>query len=271
MGKEVNRKIALRVATLLLSATAVLANAAPAAAIVNGAPDGDAHPNVGLLVGVIPGVGVFPVCSGTLIAPRVFLTAGHCTGYLQANGMTWAAVTFDSAATGLSTFHPGMLATHPLFNKSQSDPADLGVLVLFEPVDITPAQLPSLGQLDAMNVDKGLDDQAFSAVGYGAIGWVHAEEPTPGGKEWYSDFVRRVSSPGFKALNENRLHLSQNPSLDLGGTCYGDSGGPNFIGGTNVIAGTTMTGDHVCRSTNIIYRLDTPTARSFLENFLTLP
>jgi hypothetical protein len=271
MGKEVNRKIALRAASLLLSATALLANAAPAAAIVNGELDGEGHPNVGLLVGVIPGVGVFPVCSGTLIAPTVFLTAGHCTGYLQANGMTWAAVTFDSQATGLSTFYPGMLVTHPMFNQSQSDPADLGVLVLFEPVTIAPAQLPAAGQLDAMNVNRGLDDQRFTAAGYGAMGWFKPQEPVEGGKVWYSDFQRRVSSPGFRALNENRIHLSQNPSLELSGTCYGDSGGPNFIGDTNVIAGTTMTGDHVCRSTNIIYRLDTPTARSFLENFLTLP
>jgi hypothetical protein len=272
MGIEVNRTIALRAATLLLSGTALLANAAPAAAIINGAPDGDAHPNVGLLVGVVPGVGVFPVCSGTLIAPTVFLTAGHCTGYLQALGMDWAAVTFDRAASRTSRFYAGMLSTHPLFNRSQSDPADLGVLVLFDPIThIAPAQLPSLGELDGMNMTSGLDGQRFTAAGYGAIGSYKPDYAVQGGKVWYSDFVRRVASPRFKALNANRLHLSQNAALGDSGTCYGDSGGPNFIGDTDVIAGTTMTGDHVCRATNVVYRLDTPTARWFLANFLTLP
>jgi len=60
-----------------------------------------------------------------------------------------------------------------------------------------------------------------------------------------------------------------------GGTCYGDSGGPNFLGAgaseTNIIAGTTVTGDTPCRATNVDYRLDTPSARSFLGQFVTLP
>jgi secreted trypsin-like serine protease len=57
--------------------------------------------------------------------------------------------------------------------------------------------------------------------------------------------------------------------------CYGDSGGPNFLGSgsgeTNIIAGTTITGDTPCHSTNVDYRLDTPSARSFLRNYVTLP
>ena len=60
-----------------------------------------------------------------------------------------------------------------------------------------------------------------------------------------------------------------------GGTCYGDSVGPNFLGAgaseTNIIAGTTVTGDTPCRETNVDYRLDTPSARSFLGQFVTLP
>jgi hypothetical protein len=268
----VNRQIGLRAASLFLSVAALLATAAPAAAIVNGAPDGEAHPNVGLLAAVVPGVGFMAVCSGTLVAPDVFLTAGHCTGWLQAVGVGRAYVTFDPAASGLSNFHGGTLYTHPYFNKSNSDPADLGVLVLDEPItDVVPAELPTAGLLDTMSANRGLDDQLFGAVGYGAIGWFKPDYPVQGGKVWYSDFVRRQSAPRFKALNENRIHTSQNPALGDSGTCYGDSGGPNFIGDSSVLAGITMTGDHVCRSTNIIYRLDTPTARWFLNYFVALP
>jgi hypothetical protein len=56
--------------------------------------------------------------------------------------------------------------------------------------------------------------------------------------------------------------ISMNPALGDGGTCYGDSVGPNFLGGgsteTKIVAGTTITGDFMCRATKVDYRLDTP-------------
>jgi hypothetical protein len=71
------------------------------------------------------------------------------------------------------------------------------------------------------------------------------------------------------------LKISMNPAHGDGGTCYGDSGGPNFSGAgdteTNIVAGTTITGDFMCRATNVDYRMDTPSAWSFLEQFVTLP
>jgi hypothetical protein len=62
-----------------------------------------------------------------------------------------------------------------------------------------------------------------------------------------------------------------NPSTGDGGTCYGDSGGPNFLGSSNTLAATTITGDAICRSTNVVYRLDTAAARAFLGGYVTLP
>lgn len=66
-----------------------------------------------------------------------------------------------------------------------------------------------------------------------------------------------------------------NPARGDGGTCYGDSGGPNFLGAgadeTNIVAAITVTGDFMCRSTNVVYRLDTESARTFLSQFVTLP
>ena len=69
------------------------------------------------------------------------------------------------------------------------------------------------------------------------------------------------------------LRLSQNASTGNGGTCYGDSGGPNFLGdgASAVLVANTITGDTACRSTNVDYRLDTDSARSFLGQFVTLP
>jgi hypothetical protein len=66
-----------------------------------------------------------------------------------------------------------------------------------------------------------------------------------------------------------------NPRLSDGGTCFGDSGGPNFLGAgateTNILAATTITGDFMCRATNVVYRLDTESARSFLGQYIQLP
>jgi hypothetical protein len=66
-----------------------------------------------------------------------------------------------------------------------------------------------------------------------------------------------------------------NPAKGDAGTCYGDSGGPNFLGAgageTSIVAATTITGDSMCRATNVTYRLDTASARSFLKTYVTLP
>ena len=88
----------------------------------------------------------------------------------------------------------------------------------------------------------------------------------------YPDPNKRMRSvESYNSLTKAWLKLSQNPSHGDGGACYGDSGGPNFIGTGTTIAATTITGDSVCRSTNVTYRLDTQEARDFLGQFVTLP
>jgi len=80
----------------------------------------------------------------------------------------------------------------------------------------------------------------------------------------YAD-IRYVATGGLEALNPSWLRISMNPALGDGGTCYGDSGGPNFLGAganeTNIVAGRTITGDFMCRATNVDYRMDTASAR----------
>jgi hypothetical protein len=79
----------------------------------------------------------------------------------------------------------------------------------------------------------------------------------------------------LNSVTTSWLRMSQNASTGNGGTCYGDSGGPNFLRAgateTNIVAGTTITGDTPCRSTNVDYRLDSPSARAFLGQYVTLP
>ena len=53
-----------------------------------------------------------------------------------------------------------------------------------------------------------------------------------------------------------------------GGTCFGDSGGPNFLGTTNVVAGVTSFGKNpTCAGTGGVYRVDRADDLDWLATF----
>jgi V8-like Glu-specific endopeptidase len=243
-------------AVLLL---AVLLPAAPAGAITNGVADGSRHPNVGGLVSPTQySDGTWLYCSGTLISPTVFLTAAHC-----AEDGERVAVTFDPDYQAGDKIYYGTFQADPLYPGPTSDSHDIAVVVLDRAVKgITPAKLPTLNSLSGLSAT-----QQFTSVGYGA----YEVTNEPGGHQYLYDDVRMVATGTLNATNKTWLRISMNPSTGNGGTCYGDSGGPNFLGTTNIVAATTITGDAVCRSTNVDYRLDTEVARAFLGQYVTLP
>jgi hypothetical protein len=80
-----------------------------------------------------------------------------------------------------------------------------------------------------------------------------------------------VATGTLNSVNKSWLRISMNPATGNGGTCYGDSGGPNFLGTTDIVAAITITGDAVCRSTNVDSRLDTASARAFLSQYVRVP
>ncbi len=247
-----------------VAVTAVLVGASCAFAITNGEPDGNRHPEVGaLLAQQAFSDGTWEECTGTLIAPRVFLTAEHCD-----EGVSRVNVTFDSSYSYPSgTTYSGTWHGDPRYNQSQSDPHDIAVVVLDKAVKgITPARLPAAGSLSSVT-----GSQQFTSVGYGA----QSVSSGPGGHVFHYEDVRYVAVGTLNSITPSWLRISQNASTGNGGTCYGDSGGPNFLGAgsseTNIVAGTTITGDTNCGSTNVDYRLDTPSARSFLAQYVNLP
>lgn len=261
----------------LLAVTTALAIAfllaVPASGITFGQPDGNAHPSVGGLIAEwrTPGQKDL-LCSGTLISPKVFLTAAHCTAFLESRGIFQVWVTFDPEFTANSKLFPGTFVTNPGFNPSQSDPGDIAVVIFSKAVrNITSALLPEAGLFDRMSAKNGLKGQKFTAVGYGVI------QPTlGGGPPTFPDTnLRWHAVSEFNALNGAWLRLSQNDATGDGGTCFGDSGGPNFLGAgqneTRIIAAITITGDAMCLATNVTYRLDAPAAQTFLANFVDVP
>jgi Trypsin len=140
---------------------------------------------------------------------------------------------------------------------------DIAVVVFDKPIrGIAPATLPAADSLSDLS-----GSQTFTAVGYGA----YEVTKGPGGQQFLYNDVRMMATGTLNSTNPSWLRISMNPSTGNGGTCYGDSGGPNFLGTTEIIAAITITGDAVCRSTNVVYRLDTESARTFLAGYVELP
>jgi V8-like Glu-specific endopeptidase len=250
------RLVALGALALLL----VGLPAAPARAITFGTLDGSRHPWVGALV-VETSTGVKDwACTGTLVAPKVFLTAAHC---LAGSGIAphdvW--VTFDPAFSTGGTFFRGTYTVDPRYGTTpRSDYHDLAVVVLDAAPGIPSATLPPAGWLDR----PGNRDQRFTAVGYGKV----RDDKTKGPHTSYYDGQRRYVTQAFQSLTRDVVTFSMNPSTGNGGTCYGDSGGPHFVGDSTMVVAITITGDMYCRSTDKDYRIDTPESLAFIRSFI---
>jgi secreted trypsin-like serine protease len=265
MRESLLRRVAVLVALL------VLTTSQNAAAITYGQPDGNLHPNVGAMIR-LRSDGVFRIlCSGSLIAPRVFLTAAHCTTFLEQQGISDVWVTFDSKFTQTSKLIHGTMHSNPNFNQAQPDTADIAVIVLDKAVKMTPVQLPRAGLLDRMKADGTLNRALFTSVGYG----IQEPQTGPGGITAAFPMERWYAVGEFNALNNSWIRISQVQATGDGGTCSGDSGGPQFLGAgateTKTQVSITIKGDPFCFATNVVYRLDTPQARAFLGQFVTLP
>jgi secreted trypsin-like serine protease len=272
------RAIGTGLTIALLAMVSLVLSVGSAGAITFGQPDGNLHPNVGALLADYdpdsPGPDI--LCSGTLIAPTVFLTAAHCTAFLEAEGISQVWVTFTPAYDEDSTSLAGLVAAssfvgNALFGSGgASDTHDIAVVLFPQPLTgVTPAQLPTAGLLDQLKATHQLNDQTFTAVGYGTV----REDKTGGPHSLFFDGVRRYALQHALNLEKAWLLLSMNPSTGNAGTCYGDSGGPHFLGGVDsgLVVSITITGDRWCRASDKTYRVDTPAARAFLDDYVTLP
>ena len=266
-------RVRLALAAALL---AVLAGAASVAqAITFGEPDGTRHPNVGGLVTDwnpdSPGPDQF--CTGTLVSATLFLTAAHCLdGWFPDDQPVWVTFepSYDEDAVSPGNLYSVVSWTiHEGYGSGgANDMPDIAIVELASARSVAPAQLPTLGLLDTYS-QRQLRGLTFTTVGYGLV-----RNTKKGGPHGFLDETNRlVAQQTLLSLQPSWLTLSMQPSTGNGGTCYGDSGGPHFLGGmeSNLIISLTVTGDAMCRATDKTYRLDTPDAQEFLSRFGLVP
>jgi hypothetical protein len=164
------RTLAGAVAVLLISA----GFGGRAWAITGGAPDGNRHSNVVAVIAYHPVYGLLPF-TGTLIHPKVILTAGHAVSWIESGEVTLYGVSFGQEADlqAPSTWLPvsAMVAAFTGFNANPHG-ADIAALILQDPVtSVAPATLPTAGFLDdlrkAGQLQAGPQATRFTVVGYG--------------------------------------------------------------------------------------------------------
>jgi hypothetical protein len=251
-----------------------------AVAITNGQLDGGKHPYVGLMVAYDKSNKPLWACSGTLMSPTVFLTAGHCTYGLDPEKGDRVEMWFDQGPIPLDDIHEGTGGvsgtphTMPTFDPNAFYLRDLGV-VQIDPEDAVtmPAygELPTLDQLDAMRTQRGRTDMTFTTVGYGM------QQSFPDAASWKNVAipVRMDATPHLIQIDGGQagdygLVLSNN--ANTGGACYGDSGGPSFVGDSNVVAAVTSgLANSTCAGTFLAFRLDRSWSLDWLKNTFDLP
>lgn len=190
------------------------------------------------------------------------MTAGHCT--LGFSGPF--KVTFDPAGdTNPSAQYINVIAKYTIPSyanaaknsnslQNGNDVPDVAVLVLAHaPAGIRPADLPSVGLIDTLDLNTSL----VSVVGYGVNNFTNANNASIGPR-----YYKNVNiTPGQRTQSAD-IYLKTGAA-----SCFGDSGGPNFLAGKNIVLGATSWGQSVtCNDHGYLYRIDNTEALNFLNN-----
>ncbi|MBX3205198.1 MAG: S1 family peptidase [Labilithrix sp.] len=219
-----------------------------ASAVINGKPSDSSQDAVVLLVHYDPASGGFGQCTGTLLAPRLVLTARHCVGdtdryaACRADGTPIAAgaVRKNHKANTMYVFTG---KDRPEFGRGQVTPAGRGkkilddggtnlcnrdiALVVLEK-DVENAQIAPV-RLDG-DVEVG---ELITAVGWG----VTEDTPQPEQRQQRKNVKITNVGPDKKqgGVPPNEFEVGES-------ICSGDSGGPAIAQETNAVVGVVSRG-----------------------------
>lgn len=248
----------------------------PALAITGNFVKDFEHPFVGLVVFYDEAGEFSHRCSGSLLSPTVFLTAGHCTDgaatarvyFQQDAGANYNPATQNDPISGYpDTCAAGTLGSvcatsDELYNYGFADFAgfpnthDAGLVILDQPIAVAEyGSLAAAGSLDSLSTRRGQLDLSFTVSGYGL------SSSNPVFVESYRERLMATSQlVNLKSFNNAGFNLqtTANPGGGKGGTCSGDSGGPVFYpSNTNVVVAVTSFGMNAwCRGVDFAYRTD---------------
>jgi Trypsin len=300
-----------RILALLAAVVALMAMATPAQAIKGGVADAGAHPYVGELLFFVPSEqdprfndpGAWFTCSGTLVSPTIVVTAGHCTFDVGVNGEdststsggndVWISFAeepdfsilppssqfapddnegrYDAWSSALNASDEWIGATavhHPEYDNDAFFTHDVGVLQLSEPVTMPIyGQLPTAGLLNELYAEN--KNQRYTAVGYGVE--KSGPKTTLGGDTRRRAELRLVNLTGVGGIGKGTA-AKFSSNANTGGTCFGDSGGPIFVSGTNtLVAVVSFAANLNCAGTSGAYRIDQADDLAFLAGFGITP
>lgn len=264
---------------LLAALTMALTMALPAQAITDGEPTTD-HSEVVLILMEVGGEPTYR-CSGTLLSPTIVVTAGHCTSNFPDEPFSGMRVFTEADVeygdnnypyAGDNAVEAVDWAAHPDYENAPFWFNDVGMIeleapgVVFEDGDESQfGTLPEVDSLDKYAKKRGQNKAWFTSVGYGLqrINPVFVE----------SERIRYVAYPKLNAINapgmtgDYSMLLSNNHAT--GGTCFGDSGGPNFLKDTTIVAGVTSFGlNGNCAGNGGVFRLDRQNVLDFINEFM---
>jgi hypothetical protein len=279
--------------------------AAPVGAITYGQLDAGEHPYVGFMIFFDPSAPGWFSCSGTLLDSDTFLTAGHCTfpvgtnmsatpGHSGGNDV-WVTFRAETVLAGWparanypdeATLYAARSAwlndpahgyirshayPHPAYDEFASFPQthDVGVVQLGQAAGVSGrGVLAGIGAAEQLVADAGKKNNALvETVGYG----IQSVQPKPMDVETRYKSTSRIVEITGNASKGGNLHTLNNPSAvgGIGGSCFGDSGGPVFINNTNIVLAVVSWGySPTCHGADYSWRVDTVEAHNFLAQFL---